>query len=351
MSNKAVSIGGLQIGGTSAVRVESMLKSPLRDVPGCLAEMNNLAESGCELVRVAFPDPCSARELETLAAKAKIPLMADIHFNPDLAEMGLRAGIPAIRLNPGNMGSPERLKEILRLAAEKNAVIRIGANGGSLSPSQIAESRGDRAMALVSAVEAQLDFLRKNGFEHIILSAKSTSVKETVRANTILSGRYPYPLHIGITEAGPGMGGIVKSAVGIGLLLSQGIGDTIRVSLTGPSLDEVKTGYSILNALGIRTKGVDIVSCPTCGRRRVDVQALVARLLPNLPKMPDGFKLAVMGCEVNGPREAADADLGISGAPDGFIVFSHGKPVATARTDNLEEVLRTILGTVIAETD
>jgi len=351
VSTNAVSIGGLQIGGTSPVRVESMLKTPLQDVQGCLGELNTLAESGCELVRVAFPDPRFVKELETLVETAKIPLMADVHFNPDLAEISLIAGVPAIRINPGNMGSPERLEKILRLAAGRNAVIRIGANGGSLSSSQIAESRGDRAMALVNAVEAQLGFLRKNGFENIILSAKSSSVKETVRANTILSGRYPYPLHIGITEAGPGRGGIVKNAVGIGILLGQGIGDTIRVSLTAPSVDEVETGYSILNALAVRTKGIDIVSCPTCGRRRVDVQALVARLLPSLPKLPDGFKLAVMGCEVNGPREAAGADLGISGAPDGFIVFSHGKPVATARTDNLEEVLGGILGKPNREAD
>lgn len=351
MSINTVSIGGLQIGGTSPVRVESMLKTPLRDVPGCLREMNALAESGCELVRVAFPDPRFTKELGSLVEEAKIPLMADIHFNPDLAELSLKAGVPSIRINPGNMGSPERLKKILQLAADKNAVIRIGANGGSLSSLQIAESRADRAMALVNAVEAQLGFLRKNGFDHIILSAKSTSVKDTVRANTILSGRYPYPLHIGITEAGPGMGGIVKNAVGIGILLGQGIGDTIRVSLTAPSIEEVDTGYSILKALGVRTKGVDLVSCPTCGRRRVDVQALVARLLPSLQKLPDGFKLAVMGCEVNGPREAADADLGISGAPEGFILFSHGKPVATARADNLVEVLRTILETASQETD
>ena len=343
MSIRSVSVGHLKIGGNNPVRVESMLKTPLDDLDGCALELHRLAKAGCEMVRVAFPDPSKAEALRILLSQAEIPLMADIHFNPDLAVLSLRSGVPAIRINPGNMGSPEALAEILQLANDRQAVIRIGANGGSLSGSQLAQAGGDRAKALVMAVEEQLEFLLKHRFENIILSAKSTSIPETVRANALLSERYPYPLHIGITEAGPGLRGVVKNAAGIGILLNQGIGDTIRVSVTGPSENEVETGFFILNAMEIRRRGFDLISCPTCGRRRIDVEALVRRLIPSLASLPDGFSVAVMGCEVNGPREAAHADLGISGSPNGFILFSHGKVIATARTDNLEDVLKSAL--------
>ncbi len=343
MSVRSVFVGSLGIGGHNPVRVESMLKSPLENLQACREELLALASAGCEMVRVAFSDPSDAKSLETLVSNAEIPLMADIHFNPDLAVMSLKAGVPAIRINPGNMGSPKRLAEIVHLARERKAVIRIGANGGSLSGTLLEKAGGDRSLALVLAVEVQLRYLLDHGFEDVILSAKSTSIPETVRANALLAERYPYPLHIGITEAGPGLGGIVKNAAGIGILLNQGIGDTIRVSLTAPSREEVETGYSILNALGIRRKGFDLISCPTCGRKRIDVQALVRRILPALAGLPDGFSVAVMGCEVNGPREAATADLGISGAPDGFILFSHGKPIAVAGTETLEETLRATL--------
>lgn len=343
MSTRIVSVGSLEIGGKNPVRVESMLKTPLEFLEGCANELHALAGAGCEMVRVAFPDPSKAEALGILLSQAEIPLMADIHFDPELAVLALKAGVPAIRINPGNMGSPERLAEILHLATERQAVIRIGANSGSLSGPQLAEAGNDRALALVKAVEEQLAFLLKHKFENIILSAKSTSIPETIRANALLSERHPYPLHIGITEAGPDIRGIVKNSVGIGVLLNQGIGDTIRVSLTGPSVKEVEAGYSILNALEIRRKGFDLISCPTCGRRRIDVQALVQRILPRLESLPDGFSVAVMGCEVNGPREAAHADLGISGSPSGFILFSRGTVIATAGTENLEEVLRSVL--------
>jgi (E)-4-hydroxy-3-methylbut-2-enyl-diphosphate synthase len=351
MSTRSVSVGSLEIGGNNPVRVESMLKTPLENPEECAIELHGLAEAGCEMVRVAFPDPSKAEALGILLSQAEIPLMADIHFDPDLAVLSLKAGVPAIRINPGNMGSPERLAEILRLAADRQAVIRIGANSGSLSGPQLAEAGDDRAMALVRAVEEQLQFLLKHRFENIILSAKSTSIPETIRANALLAERYPYPLHIGITEAGPDLRGIVKNSVGIGILLNQGIGDTIRVSVTGSSVKEVETGYSILNALEIRRRGFDLISCPTCGRRRIDVQALVQRILPSLGSLPDGFSIAVMGCEVNGPREAAHADLGISGSPNGYILFSRGTVIATAGKDNLEEVLKSVLDRIGPESN
>ncbi len=347
MSARSVTVRGLEIGGGSPVRVESMLKTPLDDRQGCSRELQGLAQAGCELVRVAFPSPSNFEDLAALISDAEIPIMADIHFDPDLALLSLKAGAHAIRINPGNMGSPERLSQILETASERKAVVRIGANCGSLSGSQVAKANGDRALALVGAVEEQLVFLKKSGFDNIILSAKSTSIRETVRANFLLSERYPYPLHIGITEAGPGVRGLVKNAAGIGILLNQGIGDTIRVSLTGPSISEVEAGYSILNALEIRRKGYNLISCPTCGRKRIDVEMLVNRLLPSFSPLPDGFTVAVMGCEVNGPREAAHADLGISGAPGGFVLFSKGRVVAKARTEDLEEVMKSALREIL----
>lgn len=342
-SSKSVKIGGLSIGGSSPVRVESMLKTPLSDLSGCLAELEGLAACGCELVRTALPEEALAEKLKELAGRSAIPLMADIHFNYALAIAALDAGCPSIRINPGNMGS-RGLTEVVGLAKERKAVIRIGANGGSLSSRQLEAAGRDRGAALVLAVDEQARLLTDNGFEDIIISAKSSDVMETVRANAILAGKYKHPIHIGITEAGPGLSGAVKGAAGISLLLAQGIGDTVRVSLTAPGTEEVKTGYHILRSLGMRDRGVDLISCPTCGRKRVDVQRLVhlvETLLP--PCLPDGFSIAVMGCEVNGPKEAAGADLGIAGTQAGFVLFKKGKPIAGGGAEKLPELLQEAL--------
>ncbi len=339
-SARQVTIKGLAIGGGAPVRVESMLKTPLSDLKGCAAECGALFKEGCELVRVAFPDPGLAPQMKELNRISQIPVMADIHFSHKPAIAALEAGCPAIRINPGNMSGEKAIGEITDMAKSVGAVIRIGSNGGSLNNSQMKRAGGDRAAALALAVEDQLSLLAEASFEDIIISAKSSSVTETVRANAILSQKFPFPIHIGITEAGSGMSGLIKSASGIALMLAQGVGDTIRVSLTGPSPDEVRAGYSILSSLEIRKRGYNLISCPACGRRRLDVEGLVKEVVSLLPEsIRDGTTIAVMGCEVNGPKEAAGADLGIAGTPDGFVIFTHGMPLCSDKHENLKRRL------------
>ena len=339
-SVKAVSAAGVKIGGGAPVRVESMLKSRLTDVSSCISETEALLSSGCELARVALPEAALAAPFAELVKQSRLPLMADIHFDYRLALAALEAGCRAIRINPGNMNSVQGVREAVAAASAAGAVIRIGANGGSLSNIQLEKTNGDRGAALVLAVEEQLAILTGQGFENIIISAKSSNIAETVRANSILAQRWPFPLHIGITEAGCGLYGTVKGAVGIGTMLSQGIGDTIRVSLTQPGVEEVETGYAILAALGLRTRGWQLVSCPTCGRRRIEVASLVERLRRLIPSASlNGTTIAVMGCEVNGPREAANADIGIACSPEGFIVFKKGNFVCNGLMEDFEKVV------------
>ncbi len=339
-SRKRVEIKGLSIGGGSPVRVESMLKTPLSDIEGCVRECNVLSKEGCELIRASLPELDLFRQMKALNERSVVPIMADIHFNHRLAIAALESGCRSIRINPGNMSDKKGTEEVIRLANEVDAVIRIGANGGSISRAQLEHTGGDRAAALAFAVEEQLQILTGASFENIIISAKSSSVTETVRANSIISQKYPFPVHIGITEAGSGTPGIVKGAAGISLMLAQGIGDTIRVSLTGPSAEEVRVGYRILSSLEIRDRGYNIISCPTCGRKRIDVAEFVKEVTALLPeKIRDGTTIAVMGCEVNGPREAAGADLGIAGTPDGFVIFRKGKYVCNDTRENLKKRL------------
>jgi len=340
-SRKAVYIGGLAFGGGAPVRVESMLKNRLEDVSSCLGELDALKAAGCELARVAFPSEELCANLAEVASKAKIPIMADIHFNHRLALRAIDCGCGSVRLNPGNMDGGDGLAAVLSAARDRGTVIRVGSNGGSLSAKQIADQNGDRCLALVHAVEEQLLPLADAGFEDVIISAKSSSVPETLRANYILARKYPFPLHVGITEPGGGVDGAVKSAVGIGLLLGQGIGDTMRVSLTGGSEEEVRVAYGIQRALGIRRRGVDFISCPGCGRRRIDVADMAEKVKHMLPEdLPDGIRVAVMGCEVNGPKEAAAADFGVAGTAGGFVMFQKGVPIESGETGELESALK-----------
>lgn len=340
-SIRAVKIAGLQIGGGAPVRVESMLKTRLSDTEGCAAETEALLAAGCELARVALPELSLAQPFARLLKRSRLPLMADIHFDHRLALAAIKAGCPSIRINPGNMSSKAGVLETVAAAKDSGTVIRIGANGGSLNNAQVERAHGDRGAALISAVEEQLALLTEAGFEEIIISAKSSDIAETARANAVLSRRWPFPLHIGITEAGCGNSGIVKGAAGIGLMLAQGTGDTLRVSLTSPGTEECETGWNILSALGLRSRGWKLTSCPTCGRRRIEVAELVARLRKLLP--PDalpGTTIAVMGCEVNGPREASNADFGIAGSQEGFIVFKKGQFVRKGRLEDFDSVIR-----------
>jgi (E)-4-hydroxy-3-methylbut-2-enyl-diphosphate synthase len=346
-SKVSVNIGGLEVGGNTPVRVESMLKTFLSDVEGCAAELEALHSEGCELVRVAFPERALSDNLKEVVSISPVPIMADIHFDSTLALAALDAGCPSVRINPGNMRKSGGIKELVARAKDLGAVIRIGANGGSLNNEQLKAAGGDRGAALVTAVEEQLAILREEKFHNIIISAKSTNVYETVRANEILASRYEYPFHIGMTEAGAGLSGTVKGAAGISLMLSQGIGDTLRVSLTEPGVQEVRTGYAILSALGMRKRGAEVISCPTCGRRKIDVASLAAKVKDMVKDCNiNGITIAVMGCEVNGPREAASADLGVAGTPGGFVLFKKGKPYLSGTMEDMPEIIKRELNSI-----
>ncbi len=329
MENRLLEIGPISLGGGSPVRVESMLKKPLSSYDEALEQMMSLANSGCEMVRVAFPSLSDCENLARLIKDSPVAIMADIHFDPLLAEAAITAGCRSIRINPGNMGSPEKLDRVISMSKAEGVVIRIGANSGSVSPRQLKDAGGNRAAGLALAVEEQLKALQDRDFQDVILSAKSTDVMETVEANRILFDRYgdAYPFHIGITESGSGAAGIAKSASGIAILLSLGIGDTIRVSLSDRPEEEVYVGYEILKSLGLRKIGPEIISCPTCGRKKLDVVAVLPEIRPLLWGLPDGFKVAIMGCEVNGPQEARHADVGVAGSPSEAVFFKKGEIV------------------------
>jgi len=344
MSTQVI-IQDLKIGGNAPVRVESMLKVPLTDLKGCISQCERLLLAGCEMARVALPNAELASELKNLMQRTALRLMADIHFDPDIAIAAMNNGCSSIRINPGNM-STFKLAEMVKVALDLDVIIRIGANGGSLGNFHMQKANGDRALALFYAVEEQAEILIRNRFDrNIILSAKSSNIPETIRANSLISKKYNYPLHIGITEAGFGTEGIVKGAVGIGVMLTQGIGDTLRVSLTDEPEQEVRAGYAILNALELRNHGVNLISCPTCGRRRIEVKELIKIIEPLIKDIPEGTinNLAVMGCEVNGPREAKHADFGIAGTPAGAVIFKKGEIIGSYSIQELPDVVRKLL--------
>lgn len=332
-------LGDLTIGHGAPIRVESMLKVGLPTRKACLAQCESLINAGCELARVALPSLELVDDLAWLIGHTSLSLMADIHFDPALAIGAIKAGCRSIRINPGNMPI-QRLTEMISTAKDYGTVIRIGANGGSLSARHLSIGKGDYAIALFEAVKEQTELLLNNGFENLILSAKSSNIKDTVRANIFIASAFPdFPVHIGITEAGPGDAGIVKSSIGISTLLNQGIGNTLRVSLTDSPEREVEVGYEILKSLGLRSHGVELISCPTCGRRRADVMKLVNLIQPLLKNLPAGTTVAVMGCEVNGPKEAKNASLGIAGTPVGAVLFKEGVVIGEYAFDELPQIL------------
>jgi (E)-4-hydroxy-3-methylbut-2-enyl-diphosphate synthase len=342
-NKKTLRIQGMNIGNGAPVRVESMLKSPLNEEAEAFEEMDKLEAVGCELVRVAFPSSDLAPDLSKLLKRTNIPIMADVHFDFALAIEAIRCGSKSVRINPGNMEDKKGLRELVHMASKEGVVLRIGANSGSLPERHLKRCEGDSGAALAEAVADQVKVMEQEGFTDIILSAKSTSLQDTVRSNLMLAERFSYPLHVGITEAGPGRWGIVKSSCGLTQILSQGVGDTLRVSLTGPSTEEVLVGQAVLQHLGVRRFRADLVSCPTCGRKRVDVERLVRLVEPHMDRFPKNWTVAVMGCEVNGPREAAHADFGIAGTASGVAVFRYGRIVERWDADQAEERLSSFI--------
>ena len=325
--SRQVRVGRIAIGGDAPVAVQSMTKTDTRDVEATMDEIYRLQVAGCEIVRLAVPDMDAARALKSIRDQTDLPLVADIHFDYRLALAALEAGVDKLRLNPGNIGGRAKVEEVVRAAKERGVPIRIGVNAGSLEK-DLLERSGRVPEALVESALRHVRILEDLDFHDMIISMKSSDVRTMIAAYELLADRVDYPLHLGVTEAGPAFQGTVKSAVGIGHLLSQGIGDTIRVSLTGDSGEEVKVGLEILYALGLREKKLEIVSCPSCGRCEIDLFTVVheaERRLSgeDLPPM----KVAIMGCVVNGPGESMEADVGLAGGNGLGILFRNGRIV------------------------
>lgn len=323
---RQIEIGSIKIGAEAPIVVQSMTNTNTRNVTATVAQINSLAEAGCELVRVAVPDMEAAQAIAFIKKGIKIPLIADIHFDHRLALAALESGADGIRINPGNISKAD-LKTVLAAARVKGAAIRIGVNAGSLEKDLWDKHRHSSAAALVESALRAVSFLEDNGFENFKLSLKSSDVATTIAAYRLISHKTNYPLHLGVTEAGSLMNAAIKSAIGIGTLLCDGIGDTLRVSVTGNPLAELPIAYGILSALNIRRLGVNIISCPTCGRCEINLPLLVQEVEERLQGVKADITVALMGCVVNGIGEAKDADIGIAGGKGAGMLFKKGKAI------------------------
>jgi len=336
---RPVWVGTVQVGGGAPVSVQSMTNTDTRDIAATAAQINQLARAGCEIVRVAVPDREAADVLHLIKKQIEIPLVADIHFDYRLALTALEKGVDGLRINPGNIGKREKVAEVAAAAKERGVPIRIGVNAGSLEKDLLDRYGSPAAAALVESAMRHIRLLEELGFFDIKVSVKASNVPLMLEAYRMLAEKVNYPLHVGVTEAGTLRSGVVKSAVGIGALLAEGIGDTIRVSLTGHPLEEVRVGYEILKSLGLRTRGVDLVSCPTCARTRIDLIKIANEVEDRLRGITKPLKVAVMGCVVNGPGEAKEADVGIAGGKGTGLLFRRGRVVRSVPEEELVEEL------------
>jgi len=317
-------VGEVAIGGGAPVSVQSMTKTHTADVAATVAQIRRLEEGGCEIVRVAVPDREAVEALASIVRQTKLPVVADVHFDYRLALAALEAGVHKLRINPGNIGGPERAGMVLRAAKERGVPVRIGVNAGSLEKDLYAQYGGATAAALVASALRQVQICQDMGFDDIVLSLKASDVLTTVEAYRLIAKQTDFPLHLGITEAGTRSTGTIKSAVGIGVLLAEGIGDTIRVSLAGDPVEEVRVGWEILKSLGLRRRGVTLIACPTCGRTEVDVVRIAEELEQRLLGVNKELTVAVMGCAVNGPGEAREADIGVACGKHSALLFRKG---------------------------
>ena len=322
-------MGGVAVGGGAPVTVQSMCNTPTQDAEATLDQMRRLRAAGCDIIRVAVPNMAAAAALPAIMAAAPMPVVADIHFDYRLALAAAEAGVSAVRINPGNIGSADKVAAVADACKRRGIPIRIGVNTGSLEKRLLEKYGGPTAEALVESAAGEIEALRAAGFEDIALSVKASDVETAVAAYRLAAERFDCPLHVGVTEAGTSYGGLVNSAVGIGTLLMEGIGDTIRVSLTADPAEEVKAGLAILRACGLRKGGVRFVSCPTCGRTKIDLIGLAKRVEAAVSGLDRDVTVAVMGCEVNGPGEAREADYGIAGGPGFGSLFMKGQVVKT----------------------
>ena len=337
--SRKINVGGVEIGGGAPVTVQSMTNTNTADVEATSAQIKRLEDAGCEIVRVAVPDMAAAEAIAELKKRTKLPIVADIHFDYRLALASVKAGVDKIRINPGNIGSPERVRAVADACRERGIPIRIGVNGGSIRKDILEKHGGVTADALAESAISHVELLEDVGFYDIAISVKAPEVGLTIDAYRRLAELRNYPLHVGLTHSGTERIGVMKSAAAIGALLTDGIGDTIRVSLTADPVREVEVGLDILRAIGERKDGAEVVACPTCGRCRIDLIALANEVEARLVHIKTPFKVAVMGCAVNGPGEARECDVGIAGGVDSGLVFRKGEIIEKVPQERLVDAL------------
>lgn len=336
---RRIKLGNVAIGNGAPVSVQSMTNTPTQDVEATVAQITRLVSAGCEIIRVAVPDKEAAEAIAAIKSQISIPLIADIHFDHRLAIAAAQNGADGLRINPGNIGGPGKVRKVVDIAKKRGLPIRIGVNAGSLEKDLLQTYNGATAQAMVDSALRHVALLEACDFDQIKISIKASDVPRTVEAYRLLASQTDYPLHLGVTEAGSLYAGTVKSALGIGMLLAEGIGDTLRVSLTRDPVEEIRVGFEILKALGIRQHGPEIISCPTCGRCGYDLFDVVERIEKELLTRSTPIKVAIMGCVVNGPGEAKEADVGVAGGPGKGIIFRKGKVVRKVTQEKLVEAL------------
>jgi len=337
---KVIQIGDRVIGGGNPILIQSMTNTKTEDVEATEMQIQRLAAAGCDIIRCAVPTMEAAEALEKIRKRITIPLVADIHFDYKLAIAAIKYGADKIRINPGNIGSKERVKAVVEAAKERNIPIRVGVNSGSLEKELVLKYHGVTAEGIVESALDKVHIIEELGYDNLVISIKSSNVLMCAKAHELIAAQTNYPLHVGITEAGTLYSGNIKSAAGLGIILSQGIGDTIRVSLTGDPLEEIKSAKSILKVLGLRKGGIEVVSCPTCGRTQIDLIGLADAVETMVQDIPLNIKVAVMGCIVNGPGEAKEADIGIAGGKGEGLLIKKGEIVKKVPEEQLLEVLK-----------
>lgn len=337
---REVQIGNRMIGGGNPILIQSMTNTRTEDIKGTIAQIQALTAAGCDIIRCAVPTMEAAEAIGEIKKGITIPLVADIHFDYRLAIAAMEHGADKIRINPGNIGTKERIQDVIDAAKEQNIPIRVGVNSGSLEKELVEKYSGVTAEGIVESALDKVHMIEDMGYDNLVISIKSSDVMMCVRAHELIANETDYPLHVGITESGTLISGNIKSAMGLGLILSQGIGDTIRVSLTGDPLEEIKSAKIILRTLGIRSGGIEVVSCPTCGRTQIDLINLANQVENMVSDIPLNLKVAVMGCVVNGPGEAKEADIGIAGGIGEGLIIKHGKIYKKVKEDELLSALR-----------
>ncbi len=337
---KIIQIGNVAIGGGNPIRIQSMTNTPTEDVKATVAQIHKLEAAGCEIIRCTVPTSDAAKAICEIKKDISIPLVADIHFDYRMAIEAIENGADKIRINPGNIGGEEKLKEVVKAAKEKNIPIRVGVNSGSLEKNIIEKYGHVTAEGIVESALDKVAMIENAGYDNIVISIKSSDVLMCIKAHELIAEKTNYPLHVGITEAGTLFSGTVKSSVGLGIILYEGIGDTIRVSLTGDPCEEIKAGKLILKTLGLRKGGISVVSCPTCGRTKIDLIGLATKVEKLVEDYPLDIKVAVMGCVVNGPGEAKEADLGIAGGIGEGLLIKKGEIIRKVPEDQLLNVLK-----------